>query len=47
MVHVAGVVVNRNGKTIMGLAENMTIDVAPLWVRLVYMSASGDWRIAS
>jgi hypothetical protein len=25
----------------------MTIDVAPLWVRLVYMSASGDWRIAS
>lgn len=47
MVHVTGVVVNRNGKTIMGLAENMTIDVAPLWVCLVYMSASGDWRIAS
>jgi len=47
MVHVSGVVVNRNGKTIMGLAENMTIDTAPLWVCLVYMSVSGDWRIAS
>lgn len=38
-------VIARNGKTIMGLAENMTIDVKVSYLRLDYVG--GSWRIAS
>lgn len=43
----SNVVVARNGVKIMGLNEDMTIDIAPAWVRLVYIGPFGDWRIAS
>lgn len=43
---ITGTVVNRNGKSIMGLAENMTIDVPNFAIRLVYISSAGDWMIA-
>lgn len=38
-------VVGRNGKTISGVAEDLTIDVANTGVMLIYSSTSGDWRI--
>lgn len=40
-----GCSVARNGKTIMGLAANMTLDTIHFWLRLTYYSASGDWRL--
>lgn len=43
---VTGTTVARNGKTIMGLAENMTLDANPFALRLVYISSDNDWRIA-
>jgi hypothetical protein len=39
-------VVGRNGNTISGLAEDLTIDVANIGVVLVYSSTSTDWRIS-
>lgn len=36
-------VINRNGKTIMGLAENLNIDVENAAIELLYFG--GDWRI--
>jgi len=41
-----GVTVARNGKTIMGLAEDLILDVANNAIRLVYISAAGGWRLA-
>lgn len=38
-------VVGRNGKTISGVAEDLTIDVANTGIMLIYSSTSGDWRI--
>lgn len=43
---VTGCVVGRNGKTIMGLSEDLTVDMTYFSFRLVYRSATGDWRIA-
>ena len=39
-------VVGRNGKTIMGLAQNMTLDIANKKYVFEYLSASGDWRLS-
>ena len=39
-------IIARNGANIMGLAENLTIDVANMTVNLVYINASTGWRIA-
>ncbi|SEA28199.1 hypothetical protein [Marinobacterium iners] len=36
-------VINRNGKTIMGLAENMNIDIENAAIDLIYFG--GDWRV--
>ena len=38
-------VIARNSQNIMGLAENMTVDVANITVNLVYTDATGGWRI--
>lgn len=43
---VTGCSVSRNGKTIMGLSENMTLNTANFNIKLVYYSGTGDWRIA-
>jgi len=43
---VTGCSVLRNGKNIMGLAENMTIDTSNFLIKLVFRSASNDWRLA-
>lgn len=40
-------VVGRNGKTIMGLSQDMTIDITDFQVTLIYRSATGDWRLAA
>lgn len=40
---VSGTVVARNGKTIMGLAEDMEIDMTHFAVRLAYVSAANNW----
>jgi hypothetical protein len=42
----SGCTVARNGKTIMGLAEDMSLDAAYYVVRLVYIASDNDWRIA-
>lgn len=39
-------IVGRNGKTIMGLAQNMTLDIANRKYLFEYLSASGDWRVS-
>lgn len=39
-------VVGRNGKTIMGLAQDMTLDLANKKFVFEYLSAFGDWRLA-
>ena len=38
-------VVARNGSNIMGLAENLTLNLAYSTVRLVYTDTNGGWRI--
>lgn len=38
-------IVGRNGKTIMGLAQDMTLNIANRSFEFTYLSASGDWRI--
>lgn len=38
-------VIGRNGSNIMGLAENMTIDLAYAPVNLIYTNASQGWRV--
>lgn len=38
-----GAVINRNGKTIMGLAENLTLDTSVTGLSLIYTGT--DWRI--
>jgi hypothetical protein len=38
-------VIGRNGQNIMGLAENMTIDVANRTVNLFFTDATRGWRI--
>jgi hypothetical protein len=40
-------VVGRNGKTIMGLAQDMTLDIADKKFVFEYLSASGDWRLGA
>lgn len=42
---VTGFSVARNGKTIMGSAADLTVDVSNFAFRLTYVSATGDWRI--
>lgn len=42
-----GCTVARNGKTIMGLAEDMNLDAAYYVIRLVYIASDNDWRIAT
>lgn len=42
---VTGCSVARNGKTIMGLAEDLDMNISHFAVRLVYIAASGDWRL--
>jgi hypothetical protein len=39
-------VVGRNGKTIMGLAQDMTLDIANRKFLFEYLSASDDWRLS-
>lgn len=39
-------VVGRNGNTISGLAEDLTIDVANMGLVLVYSSSTTDWRLS-
>lgn len=39
-------VVGRNGKTIVGLAQDMTLDMANKKFVFEYLSASGDWRLS-
>ena len=39
-------VVGRNSQNIMGLAENMTIDVVNATVNLVFIDATRGWRIS-
>jgi hypothetical protein len=41
-----GVVVSRNGTNIMGLAENMTIDLSYAPVRLIYVDATRGWVLS-
>ena len=43
---VTGCVVNRNGKLIMGLSENLSLNTNPFAIRLVYIAADSDWRLA-
>lgn len=39
-------VVGRNGKTIMGLAQDMTLDIANKKFVFEYLSELGDWRLS-
>jgi hypothetical protein len=39
--------IGRNGKTIMGLAEDLTIDTDNASFSLAYSAKTGDWRIVS
>lgn len=39
-------VIGRNSQNIMGVAENMTIDVANATVNLVFVDATRGWRIS-
>ncbi|MCX8008300.1 MAG: collagen-like protein [Patescibacteria group bacterium] len=41
-----GTILNRNGRNIMGLAENMTLDVSHIFLKLIYFSSGTNWRIA-
>lgn len=41
-----GVVVGRNSQNIMGIAENMTIDIAYAPVRLIYVDATRGWVVS-
>lgn len=41
-----GVIISRNGKNIMGLAENMTIDLPYASVRLIYVDDSRGWTLS-
>lgn len=43
---VTGCSVLRNGKTIMGIAEDLTIDTTNFQITLVYRAATTDWRLA-
>lgn len=43
---VNAITIARNGKTIAGFAEDMTITTAHLGCKLRYNSAAGDWRLA-
>jgi hypothetical protein len=43
---VSGCSVNRNGKTINGSATNLNINQANFQIKLVYYSATNDWRLA-
>lgn len=52
IVHVDGdlgvdgtLTINRNGRPIMGLAENMTVDIANANFKLAYCDNSRGWRI--
>lgn len=38
-------VVGRNGQNIMGLAENLTIDIQNITLTFLYVNASQGWRI--
>jgi hypothetical protein len=42
---VTGCSIARNGKTIMGVAEDLTVDVPNFSVTLIYRSATTDWRL--
>lgn len=44
---VTGCTVARNGKTIMGLAEDLSLDVSHVALRLAYVAAAGDWRVTA
>lgn len=43
---ITGTIVGRNGNNIMASASNMTIDVPEFQIKLVYRSATTDWRLA-
>lgn len=38
-------VIARNGKNIMGLAEDLTIDTANIGIKLIYLGSTPGWRI--
>lgn len=42
---VTGFVVARNGKKIMNLSEDMTVDVGNFSFGLIYYATDGDWRL--
>ncbi|MNV27123.1 hypothetical protein D3C71_1182610 [compost metagenome] len=44
---VSGQVIGRNAKNIMGLAENMTVDVDAIPFRLVYVGVTRGWVISA
>ncbi|MGC8807877.1 MAG: hypothetical protein ACP5QB_10115 [Thiomonas sp.] len=46
IVAASGVTIARAGMTIMGLAEDLTVDVVPSSFKLVYYGPAADWRIA-
>lgn len=39
-------IIGRNGQNIMGLAENMTINIRNATINLVFIDASRGWRIS-
>lgn len=41
-----GTIVARNSQNIMGLAENMTIDLPYVGVRLIYVDATRGWVVS-
>jgi hypothetical protein len=43
---VTGCTIARNGKTIMGFAQDMSVGLFNFWFTLVYRAATGDWRLA-
>lgn len=45
-LNISNTTIARNGNNIMGLAENMVVDVPTFALKLVYISAQNDWRIA-
>lgn len=42
---VNNITIGRNGKTIMGLTEDLIISTDWTWVRLKYIASLGDWRV--
>ena len=44
---VTGCLVARNGKTIMGLSEDLSLNVSHFAVRLVYVAADSGWRLTA